>query len=132
MRLNTFQRRALDKSIQKWEKVVVDISSKKRVSEYGRLDCECCIQFLHNELCYDCPIFQYTGKHRCLGTPYTQWSQAAQNGVKDRNKLLILAKNELTFLKGIREERLKTTFFGKIYLWVTSWKDKLLHYGKAF
>ena len=132
MRLNTFQRRALDKSIQKWEKVVVDISSGARIYEYGRFDCECCTQFQRNRLCFNCPVFQHTGQHNCFGTPYTQWRKAYNNGVIDRKKLLVLAKNELTFLQDVREKALKTTFFGKIYLWITSWKDKLLHYGKAF
>lgn len=63
------QKKALRGSIRKW----VNIDNGSGANE-GASNCPCCIAFIKNrgpkKSCKGCPIYEFTGKMNCYGTPY--------------------------------------------------------------
>jgi len=100
---------ALNKSIKKWEK----IQRNHSVIDKGILDCGLCKQFHEfytNKLyCTDCPVYRYTNKYKCKGTPYEEWSEHHKliHPYKSRNiqcrECAELVVEEIDFLKSIRK-----------------------------
>lgn len=76
MTLTAISRKALIKSIAKWQAIVDGTGL-----DHGINDCALCSLFYgdtDNELvdrCIDCPVLEKTGFDGCVGTPYIDWAQ---------------------------------------------------------
>ena len=70
MKLTERQKRALRKSILKWEAIAFEGGF-----DNGTGNCACCLQFYDGPPeCKGCPVFQSTGQQFCEGSPYELWS----------------------------------------------------------
>ena len=75
--------------------------------EPDALSCDFCTLFLShpsgngNLDCSGCPIFEYTGKKYCYGTPY--WDVYGARKEENPAEFKRLAKIELEFLKSLKE-----------------------------
>lgn len=135
------QRTALDGSIRKWERIVKELDSKDpilKVSEKGPSDCECCISFRSYHIgCTRCPIYEFTGKHDCMNTPYQDWANRfwpmarrfVENGEvtateEEVTGLRTAASRELEFLYMVRDTPL--TGFRKIKSVIRSFLKRFL------
>lgn len=91
---------ALDWSVEKWEAVVKYIEETGiSVEDGGRKTCPLCDMFWHVE-CVGCPIPEVADAGGCDNTPYEQYTHYGI--VEDA---IEIAREELKFLKGIREAR---------------------------
>jgi hypothetical protein len=90
-------RTALQKSIEKWEKLV----NVPGTEEHGVRDCALCGLFSTIGYgCTGCPIREYTGKDSCLNTPYDDWLDATGFPcVNDNPRSDTAARSMLAFLK---------------------------------
>lgn len=60
------QKKALRGSIRKWQRIVNGTGI-----DDGTENCACCKKWNHHgNRCVGCPIFQFTGRRGCEGTPY--------------------------------------------------------------
>lgn len=80
--------KALKGSIKKWEKIVDGTGTDK-----GPDNCPLCKLFFDSTDCLGCPVNNATGKTGCRGTPYDDYSLAADKHVP--------ALAELDFLKSL-------------------------------
>jgi hypothetical protein len=118
-------REALEGSIKKWEAIVARTGKDR-----GAYNCPLCELFYNcespheegvlpeHDMCWGCPVSTRTGQRACGHTPYPEWSDEAAR-VYDSDfrtlrmggwsattdKLLDLAKQELEFLKSLRDEK---------------------------
>ena len=110
--MNPETRKALEGSIEKWEKIVRSTEEKDR----GTANCPLCRLFFSPD-CAGCPVKEKTGMHGCQGSPYNAWDNhhetfhskafgESTSRYKDCPECLRLAKKELEFLKELlpREE----------------------------
>lgn len=102
---------ALDKSIEKWEKIVKD----RRSVDNGVDNCALCQKYVKlsfpRYICTDCPVKLHTGKDFCKESPYAMWTihqQLAhrdslpyrrQKGCKTCDEI---AQAELDFLRSLK------------------------------
>ena len=109
MKLSKRQRTALEKSIVKWELIVIGEGEDR-----GCGNCELCHLYTDN-FCNSCPVMLTTGQDDCSNSPWKPWQQyQAENGKEDgplsRNMKVFdekskeLAQAELDFLRGILAE----------------------------
>jgi hypothetical protein len=94
---------ALRGSIAKWEAIVAGTGEDK-----GVLNCPLCQLFVSGEeiLCKGCPVSDATGEIYCNDTPYSDWSELAEDLAYDEHGHLSdkgrrLAQAELDFLKSL-------------------------------
>ena len=101
-------KKALQLSIEKWEKIVFDDGADE-----GPMNCELCENYFSafNGNCSKCPVFHKTGLNNCRLTPYTKWSAHFSDKhyeYSDREirckTCLKLAKEELLFLISLKYE----------------------------
>jgi hypothetical protein len=94
---------ALQKSIEKWERV---IRLENVYEEKGLLDCALCdLFFFEPNYCRGCPVEAVTGLRGCFGTPYVGFSTYKAfleiEKVPWSSKAAIWARKELNFLKSL-------------------------------
>jgi hypothetical protein len=104
MRMTKTALKALKQSIAHWMRLASGKS--KQNEDTGRSDCALCAQFNrvdqpHLTDCAGCPIFKYTGRQYCAGTPFE-----VADDMRDEYGLLSpefadAAENELAFLKSL-------------------------------
>ena len=84
-------RKALKKSILKWERIVAGTQC-----DGGSRDCALCHLFnkTGDAQCEGCPVKTATGHTACRGTPYVDYRYAVDKR--------IVAKRMLDFLKGLK------------------------------
>jgi hypothetical protein len=97
---------ALEKSIEKWQKIYDGTGFDAGVD-----DCELCIVFNDFLNCTDCPVFIRTGRNFCNGTPYKEWFKHHESKHNSCHPMRIeceeckrIAKDELDFLISLRKE----------------------------
>ena len=97
----------LNISIEKWQDIVEYLSDNKRISykklnalENGANNCALCEVHWDNS-CNGCPVYRYTGRPFCGGTPYEKFNHEKKYNAK-RDNLLKYAKAELSFLKKLK------------------------------
>ena len=102
-------RTSLDRSITKWRKIVESTAAK----DLGGINCALCQEF-GNGGCWYCPIAIKVKKRSCYGTPWEKWvthQQNSHNRIDNYHrepycrKCVALAKEELNFLKEIKNEK---------------------------
>jgi len=102
---------ALEKSIEKWEKIVSGEGEDR-----GSNNCALCKLFIKKK-CIGCPVYTKTKTPDCGGTPYEYWlHHQANNHLYDFLEFYIvkcpeckvLAQKELEFLKSLLPETQKT------------------------
>lgn len=67
---------SLTESIEKWDGIIFGSET-----DFGQMNCSCCQSYLEfntepeefNDRCNECPIYKYTGREMCAGTPYEKW-----------------------------------------------------------
>jgi len=107
--MDAIAEKALDKSIEKWEKIV-----DGKGFDYGARDCALCEEYYYNdEFCVRCPIYLKTGAKYCNKTPYRKWNIHHHNShfivsfgrcIKcDECKKL--AQEELDFLRSLKPKK---------------------------
>ncbi len=90
-------------SIQKWEAVVSLLEKGTFVHDGSGSTCALCERPREGRrACPECPIHEETGELGCGGTPYIDWDLALDN--EDMDAMLDAARDELAFLKSLREE----------------------------
>jgi len=96
---------ALDKSIQKWHDVVHNSGLDK-----GSFNCTLCQETSESVRCDGCLVYEETKRHGCLGTPHEEWvaHQRTDHACHSYYSVrcahcLVLATNELLFLKSLKE-----------------------------
>lgn len=107
---NTETRKALEGSIEKWEKIV----RNPRAQDMGIANCPLCKRFggscMIQETKERCPVRIKAKRCGCIGTPHTKWCnhQERKHNVnfsahrfKGCDKCMELAKAELDFLKSL-------------------------------
>jgi len=107
----------LELSIRKWEAIVKALKKYFFVVDGGPSTCGLCAKY-RVELCnsrdFDiacdgCPVKKKTGLDGCRSTPYSDYSKATETWDLISNivpeDVRQLAKNELEFLKSLKEER---------------------------
>ena len=97
---------ALEKSIAKWERVVAG-----QEGDMGALNCALCLAFPGSK-CIGCPVSEFTGLSRCVGTPYETWSvlmmdRYAEQRVPESQEELAAAQAELDFLRSLLPKELE-------------------------
>lgn len=113
---------ALDKSIVKWEKIVLAMKADKDFEFPGSDNCPLCKLYSpygnskvsHEKACVSCPIYEVTGEEYCEGTSYReflyacdimdQWFDDSKIQEKYKAKRQIEAEEMLKFLESIREK----------------------------
>jgi hypothetical protein len=106
--MNAETREALEASILHWEEnLTAETPSEVTL---GGESCALCLMFvLDTGFCRGCPVREETGNTGCFGTPYHR-AVLALNGwktyktEKDKSRWQEYAKEELEFLKGLRDE----------------------------
>lgn len=95
----TTPNKALEESIAKWESIASGDNKEIPCSD----NCPLCAAYqTDNEKCFDCPVYKRTGKHLCLGTPYSlAIDKRCEFGVHS-TKYLAAAQLEVEFLKSLR------------------------------
>lgn len=94
--------RALEKSIEKWEKRAQ--GNHKGLADWR--NCPLCLLF-NNHLtpfgksCIGCPVVEKTEKRFCADTPFHEYDEEWRNN-KNPDKLNELARKEVDFLKSLR------------------------------
>jgi hypothetical protein len=74
---------ALQESIALWnDNYVAAVNNSTFSTDFQ--DCACCIEW-YNSDCNGCPIYQYTGKTMCDGTPYQNVRTAIKNNTSKYN-----------------------------------------------
>ena len=97
----------LELAIEKWTDIVVNLDiiegfgNYDRMLETGAANCALCRVFDH---CDGCPVYE-AGYKMCADTPFSMFSVAFASG--DLGAMLIHAKNELSFLKGLRKKNVQ-------------------------
>lgn len=94
--------KALRGSIKKWKSIVAGTGKDEGVS-----NCPLCKLFFHKD-CEGCPVKEKTGEECCIGSPYEEYDDAADEGIFEENvwnfrdatpeELTKLAQAELDFL----------------------------------
>ena len=110
MKLSKRQANATEKSIQKWEAIVLNDEVDERSS-----NCELCKKYNKND-CNFCPVAMTVKSKHCNNTPWVDWADYCINknpnlpgfwmpdiSVFDAESKR-LAQAELDFLRGILEE----------------------------
>jgi len=98
--------KALQGSIAKWKAIAAGEGT-----DDGCDNCPLCLLFWmnadHGDGCTGCPVFESTGKHLCVDTPYIQWHQATGGGSghwprrAKTHEHRRLARAEVDFLKSL-------------------------------
>lgn len=98
-------KQALDLSIAKWAFIVKQLEAGQEiVADGGTTTCALCLNFnakawsSQGEDCEGCPVAEATGKPFCDDTPYTRLEEEEDSIIP-----LHIAKEELTFLQGLRQ-----------------------------
>lgn len=96
---------ALEKSIQKWQKIAA-----REGQENGVADCALCALFWVDD-CRGCPVMKRTGMWGCQGTPYIAWSRLSYENPQTwgrsseyTNRMIAVAREEIAFLESLREK----------------------------
>jgi hypothetical protein len=94
----TTPNKALEESIAKWESIASGENKEFPSSD----NCGLCNAYqTDNEKCFDCPVYKRTGKHLCLGTPYSlAIDKRCEFGIHSK-EYLDAAKLEVEFLKSL-------------------------------
>lgn len=104
--LGLTRERALELSIQKWATIVKLTEKGEMVySDYGRLTCALCGLYYGKD-CDGCPVKEHTKLKSCHGTPHEE----IEKYMNRKGPIsLWLAKEELEFLKNLRETNQEET-----------------------
>jgi hypothetical protein len=99
---------ALELSIKKWETIVkLHEEGEGPFIEGGVYTCALC-QVYFSEECTRCPVREKTGHPYCKDTPYQKYDIT---DLYDRDSLLQFAKEELEFLKSLKETKMEVKLF---------------------
>jgi len=95
--MDSVTKKALQGSIEKWEKVVSgEISAREATNS---INCPLCRLFSKGlALCISCPVWEDTCLSECKGTPFVEFSRAWLDGSTNLTKL---AQAELDYLKNL-------------------------------
>jgi len=94
----------LDLSIKKWKDVVDRLDRIHQFEEFGeepeagRDNCALCETY---RSCHLCPVFEWTHKEGCVGTPYDEFRLARRVG--DLKTMRVAAEQELKFLISLKK-----------------------------
>jgi len=107
--MDAIAEKALDKSIEKWEKIVDGTGVDDGIN-----NCALCVQY-QDFFCEGCPVYEKTEITGCKNTPYTEWeSHWENNHLKGFDffprKIMCdeckkLAQKELDFLRSLKPKK---------------------------
>lgn len=98
-----FTLEALDKSIEKWERIADGGSDS-----IGSNNCALCKKFCHGKIhiCQGCPVMEFSGESSCRRTPWVDVYELEFRNPQGSHRrgpaFLDAARRELTFLRSIR------------------------------
>ena len=105
--MNTRTLIALAGSIKKWDRIVRSTEAE----DNGVSNCPLCELFFGNATCYNCPVYEKTGRRNCGDTPYENWdihlgnahnqSSYPQSRIQNCPDCLRFARAERDFLKSL-------------------------------
>ena len=100
---------ALELSIEKWKDIINHLFSIEHFWEFNKAlevaNANCALCKVHRseisspDDCKHCPVFLFTRKRYCHGTPYSQFNKSLENPIGEIRKV---ARKELEFLKSLR------------------------------
>lgn len=100
---------AIDLCIEKWKQLAEELERYDIYIECGGVDTCALCQLFHAKgiyssnsaifCCFECPIWQYTGKHYCYNTPYEKYVRL---NTDDVNYRIQICNEEIEFLKKVK------------------------------